>query len=83
MKDKIFFVGGFQLSDYINGMEEHFEIGKEIVVFESPQHFRELAEYYLKHESERKAIAEFGHNRAVGDHTYEQRLKKVFQVLDL
>lgn len=75
--------GGFQLTDYIKGMEEHFEIGKEIVVYESPQHFRELVEYYLQHESERKAIAELGHKRAVRDHTYEQRLKKVFQVLDL
>lgn len=73
--------GGFQLTDYIAGMEEHFEIGKEIVVYESPQHFRELAEYFLKHENERKAIAQRGYERAVRDHTYEQRLKKVFEVL--
>lgn len=75
--------GGFQLSDYIEGMEEHFEIGKEIITYQSPEHFRQLAEYYLKHEDERKAIAKRGYERAVRDHTYEQRLKKVFQVLDL
>lgn len=75
--------GGFQLTDYIEGMEEHFEIGKEIVVYQSPQHFRELAEYYLKHEDERKAIAKRGYERAVRNHTYEQRLKKIFEVLDL
>lgn len=74
--------GGFQLTDYIEGMEEHFEIGKEIVVYQSPEHFRELAEYYLKHENERKAIAKRGHERAMRDHTYEQRLKKIFEVLN-
>ncbi|WKZ36490.1 MAG: glycosyltransferase [Anaerolineales bacterium] len=74
--------GGFQLTDYIAGMEEHFEIGRELIVYESPEHFRELAEYYLKHESERKAIAHRGYERVVREHTYEQRLKKIFEVLN-
>lgn len=73
--------GGFQITDYIEGMEEHFEIGKEIVVYQFPVHFRELAEYYLKHDDERKAIAKRGYERAIRDHTYEQRLKKIFEVL--
>jgi spore maturation protein CgeB len=75
--------GGFQLSDYVEGMEEHFEIDKEIAIYQSPEHFRELADYYLTHPSERHAIAKCGYERAVRDHTYEQRLKKIFQVLDL
>ncbi|MEM3062227.1 MAG: glycosyltransferase [Nitrososphaerota archaeon] len=73
--------GGFQITDYIEGMEEHFEIGKEIVVYQSPEHFRELAEYYLKHDDERKAIAKRGYERVIRDHTYQQRLKKIFGVL--
>lgn len=73
--------GGFQITDYVGGMEEHFEIGEEIIAYQSHEHFRELAEYYLKHEDERKKIARRGYERAVRDHTYEQRLKKVFEVL--
>lgn len=74
--------GGFQLMDYVDSMEEHFEIGKEIIVYQSLEYFRELTEYYLMHENERKAIAQRGYERAVRDHTYEQRLKKLFEVLD-
>jgi len=73
--------GGFQITDYVEGMEEHFEISKEIIVYQSPEHFRELAEYYLKHEDERKAIAKRGYERVIRDHTYQQRLKKIFEVL--
>jgi spore maturation protein CgeB len=74
---------GFQLMDEIQGAEELFEPNTELVMYQSPEHFRELAKYYLKHESERKAIARRSYERAIRDHTYEQRLKKVFEVLDL
>ena len=32
-------------------------------------------DYYLKHESERKKIAEAGHRRALKDHKISDRLK--------
>jgi spore maturation protein CgeB len=70
--------GGFQIVDDIPGLEEQFEKGREIVVYESPEHFRELADYYLAHPAERKALAEHARERVLRDHTYRHRLRVVF-----
>ncbi len=75
--------GGFELIDNVPGLEEHFDVGREIVVYSSPEHFRELAEYYLVHPEERKAIIELSHARVLRDHTYERRLKTIFKTLGL
>lgn len=73
--------GGFQLVDNIPGMEENFDIGREIVTYSSPSHFRELADYYLAHPAERATIAERGRARVLRDHTYEQRLSRILNTL--
>jgi spore maturation protein CgeB len=66
--------GGFELVDDVGGLEEQFEIGREIIVYKSPQHFRELADYYLAHPAEREAFVKRGRARVMRDHTYHQRL---------
>ncbi len=73
--------GGFELVDYIPGMEDQFELGKEMIVYRSPEHFRELAEYYLAHDDERSAVIQQGRERVLRDHTYQQRMKKVFETI--
>jgi spore maturation protein CgeB len=52
-----------------------------MIVYRSPEHFRELADYYLAHDDARIAIMRQGHARAMRDHTYKQRLKKVFETI--
>ncbi len=69
--------GGFELVDDVSGLEEQFEIGKEIVVYKSPQHFRELADYYLAHPAEREVLVKRGRARVMRDHTYQQRLRVI------
>jgi spore maturation protein CgeB len=73
--------GGFQLVDDVPGLEEQFEVGKEIVVYKSPENFRELADHYLAHPSDRDAIIERGRVRVMRDHTYRQRLGVIFDTL--
>jgi spore maturation protein CgeB len=73
--------GGFQLVDEMPGLEEHFELGKEIVGYKSPEHFRELVDYYLTHPYERAAIIERGRARVLRDHTYQQRMNTVMDVV--
>lgn len=68
--------------DDVPGLEELFEIGREIVVYKSPQHFRELADYYLAHPAERDAIMERGRARVMRDHTYEQRLRVILDTVE-
>jgi hypothetical protein len=73
--------GGFELADYIPGMEDQFELGKEMIVYRSPEHFRGLAEYYLAHDDERLDVIQRGRARVLRDHTYEQRMKKAFEAI--
>jgi len=73
--------GGFELVDNVAGLEDNFEIGREIVTYTSPAHWRELADYYLAHPDERAAIAARGRARVLRDHTYEERLKTILRTL--
>lgn len=52
---------GFLLTNYQQELPEFFEIGKHLVAYESPDELKKLVEYYLKHEEERKAIADTGY----------------------
>jgi spore maturation protein CgeB len=52
---------GFLLTNYQQELPEFFEIGKHLIAYESPDELKELVEYYLKHEEERKAIADTGY----------------------
>ena len=73
--------GGFELVDHVAGLEENFDVGREIVCYDSPEHFRELAAYYLAHPDQRAAISERGRARVLRDHTYEQRLLTILKTL--
>ncbi len=73
--------GGFQLSYYVEGLERHYDIGEEIALFVSPEDLIEKIRYYLKHEDEREAIALRGYKRTLKDHTMEQRLRNIMQVI--
>jgi spore maturation protein CgeB len=75
--------GGFELVDNIPGLEEHFDIGREIVAYSSSANFRELTEYYLSHPAEREAIVGRGRARVLREHTYEKRLETILKTLDL
>jgi spore maturation protein CgeB len=75
--------GGFELVDQVPGLEEHFEVGREIVTYSSPAEFRKLTEYYLSHPSERAAIVERGRSRVLRDHTYTKRLEVILETLNV
>jgi spore maturation protein CgeB len=79
---EILAAGGFELVDNVPGLAEHFDVGREIVVYSSPAEFRELTEYYLSHPSERAAIIERGRCRVLADHTYEKRLEVILKTLN-
>ncbi len=69
---------GFLLTEYAEGIEEYFEIGKEIECFDDIKDALDKIQYYLKHEDRRLEIAEKGHIRALRDHTWEKRLRDLF-----
>lgn len=75
--------GGFQLSYYVEGLEHHYEIGKEIAVYESVDAMVDKVRYYLKHEKEREAVAQCGYKSTLRDHTMEKRYGDLFDAIGL
>ncbi len=73
--------GGFQLITHSECVERHFVPGREIVTFNDVNELREKVRYYLDHDGERRAIAEAGRARAHAEHTYVNRLRRMFNVV--
>jgi len=72
--------GGFQISDYIPGMERYFKLGKEIVIAKTEKDWFEKIDYYLTHDKERIAIQMASTKRVLKDHTYHNRVKEVINL---
>lgn len=72
--------GGFQISDYIPGLERYFDLGKEIIAVKSPEEWFRAIDFYIKNKKERKEIQQRGTERVLREHTYHNRAK---QLIDL
>jgi spore maturation protein CgeB len=70
--------GGFYMVEYMEELEEFYEIGKEIVCYTSPEDLADKIKYYLTHDTEREAIRQAGHRRAVAEHSWHKRFENVF-----
>ncbi len=73
--------GGFQLADRRPALEGLFEAGEEIIVFDDMGDLRSKAAYYLDDPEERNRIAERGRQRVLREHTYENRMKEMLEVI--
>lgn len=73
--------GCFQLVDYRAPLEELFEVGRELIVFRSPEEFRELIEHYLGNPDEGIEIAGRARERALREHSYEHRMKSILETV--
>lgn len=72
-------IGTFQLIDRYDS--NWFNEGKEIVSYSSLEDLRQKISYFLGHQDEREAIAKAGQQRARREHTYEERMRVVLEVL--
>ncbi len=75
--------GGFIIHPFIEGLQNDFEIGKEIIVYKY-RDFDELKskiDYYLDYDVEREAIRDAGHERTKRDHTYTNRMQEVINIV--
>lgn len=75
--------GGFLLTERLPHLEDFFELGREVAVFERSDELAEQARYWLEHEQQRRAIAEAGHRRVMAEHTYDHRFAAIFAELGL
>lgn len=71
--------GGFYMVEYMEELEEFFDIGKEIVCYANKEDLADKIKYYLKNDSEREAIRKAGLERCLRDHTWHKRFETVFR----
>jgi hypothetical protein len=75
--------GAFMIHPYIAGITDHFTDRKEIVLysFGNWTQLKNLIDYYLTNEKERKMIQLAGHERTKRENTYTQRMETMLNVL--
>jgi spore maturation protein CgeB len=74
--------GSFQLTGPADNLQEYYTDGKEVVIFQSPEDMVERIRYYMKHDSERDAIANAGYQRTLREHTWEKRWQDIFNQIE-
>jgi hypothetical protein len=75
--------GGLYLTSYNAELEECYEIGKEIVCYKDKWDCLGKIRYLLNHPEEADVIRKAGWQRALRDHTWEQRLEQLFRLVGL
>ena len=75
--------GGFYLVEYMEELEEFFDIGKEIVCYNGPEDLVGKIKYYLEHDSQREKIRKAGYARALRNHTWHKRFEMAFKQMGL
>lgn len=74
--------GAFYVCRYVDGIEEVFELDKEIVVFRSEDEMIDKIKFYLKREDLRNKIAIAGQRKILREHTYEIRIKELIKIVE-
>lgn len=72
---------GFQLTDYVAGIEDYYDIGKEISCYVNVEEAALLIDYYLYNAKEREAIRQLGHLKGKNRYTYTSQLKNVLAAI--
>jgi hypothetical protein len=71
--------GALLLSDRLN--QDWFAPGKEAIKFHAISDCVQKINYYLSHQAELKTIAICGRRRALSEHTYRQRFRKLMKYI--
>ena len=71
--------GGFVMTNIQTELPEYFEVGEDLVCYETLADAVEVAQYYLNHEDERMGIALNGYNKVKQHHTYEIRVAQMLK----
>ena len=74
--------GGFLLTNYNPGLENIFKKGEHLEWYHNQQECLELIDYYLKHESRRKQIAQSGYRFAHTHRTYDNVIDEIISRIE-
>ncbi len=71
--------GGFLLTDYREELMDYFQSGKHLSIYEDTEELLEKAEFYFEQDELRKKIAKTSREIVLKNHTWDNRLTKMFQ----
>ncbi len=74
-------LGACYLTEYTEGLEELYDIGKEIAAYKDADDLIEKADELKKNSSLRKTLRSSGQKRALTDHSVPQSLNKIIRAL--
>ncbi len=75
--------GTLYMTGYQEELAEYYEIGKEIVCYDTKEELLDKINYYLKHPHEQDKIRKAGFRRARRNHTWELRFEKLFKMIGM
>ena len=75
--------GGLLVTGLQDELMEYYEIGREIVCYNSKEELLDLCRYYAYHRNEAETIRRAGHLRARRDHTWANRFRQLFATMHL
>lgn len=76
-------IGRLLLTDKVDGMDDLFEDGQHYVSFKDWPDLNKKIAYYLAHPFEREKIAKAGAALIRANHTYRNRLEKIYEVCEV
>ncbi|MCL5030010.1 MAG: glycosyltransferase [Bacteroidetes bacterium] len=72
----------FLLTSNAENLEEYYENGKEIVIFDSVKDLIAKTKYYLSHPAKRESIAQNAFKRTIAEHTWHHRYNEIFSFVN-
>jgi spore maturation protein CgeB len=75
--------GALYCTGYMDELTEMFEPDKEMLIYHSQHELLEKVVYYLAHPAQAEQVRLAGRKRALAEHTYHDRFRKLFKVLGL
>ncbi len=86
MKARVFEVAGcgaFQLSYFVEGLSNCYEIDRELAVYADADDLIDKVKFYLAHDALRESMALSAYARTIEQHTFRQRFMSVFARMGL
>jgi spore maturation protein CgeB len=74
-------VGTFLITDWRSNLSTLFEPGSEVAAYRDENEAKEMIEHFLERREERGRMAERAHQRTLREHTYDQRMAEVVELV--
>jgi spore maturation protein CgeB len=75
-------MGALLVTDRLRTLDDLFDVGREVVAYETIEECSELVAFYAGHPEDAAAIALAGQARTLRDHTWVDRMKREVEMIE-